>query len=94
MPTDHVLHNGEGLGGTLGTTPSPVRHGTVSCGLLVLSQRGLLMLTLEVYQQPDQLKYRQLIWQYLPISVQNSRRTDIATDIYLYGSYIGFHVAV
>ena len=36
----------EGPGGTLGApTPSTVRHGTASCGLLVLSQEGMPALT-------------------------------------------------
>ena len=42
MPTVHVS---EGPGGTSAPTPSPVRHGTASCGLLVLPQEDLPVLT-------------------------------------------------
>ena len=43
MPTVHVS---EGPGGTSVLTPSPVRHGTASCTLLVLPQEDLLDLVL------------------------------------------------
>ena len=47
MPKLSMSHTeGEGSGGTLGATPSPVGHGTASCTLLALPQEDFLALAL------------------------------------------------
>jgi len=54
MSTGEAVHScninrylvGQDPGGTSGALPSPVRHGTASCRLLILPQEDLLLLTL------------------------------------------------